>query len=212
MQSETTFKIVFGVWVVLFLGAIGYAHIRAMREHGSRFAQAANEYKPLVWIRVLLGFPLWAFLIDWLASPGWFPWASIALPMWARRSSVGFGVVIVGLMWWTMIALGSNYRGTMGLHPNHKLITHGPYRLVRHPMNALFPLVSIVLFLLSANWVIGAGALILIGTISIVRAPIEEKQLIERFGEEYSAYMRRTGRFFPRLRRRGESSWPGSLS
>ena len=70
-------------------------------------------------------------------------------------------------------------------------------------MNVVFPLVSIVLFLMSANWVIGVGALILICTISIVRAPIEEQQLIERFGEEYRAYMRRTGRFFPRLRRRG---------
>ena len=83
-----------------------------------------------------------------------------------------------------MIALGSNYRGTMGLHPNNRLVTHGPYRFVRHPMNAVFPLVSIVLLLLSANWVIGIGALVLIGTMSIVRAPIEERQLIERFGEE----------------------------
>ncbi len=110
------------------------------------------------------------------------------------------------MMMWTMLALGSNYRGAMGLHPNHKLVTHGPYRFVRHPMNAVFPLVSIVLFLLSANWVVGVGALILIGTISIVRSPIEEKQLIDRFGEEYRAYMRRTGRFFPRLRRRGGPS------
>jgi protein-S-isoprenylcysteine O-methyltransferase Ste14 len=73
-------------------------------------------------------------------------------------------------------------------------------------MNAVCPLVSIVLFLLTANWVIGTGALILISTISIVRAPIEERELIERFGEEYRAYMRRTGRFFPRLRRRGGPS------
>ena len=73
-------------------------------------------------------------------------------------------------------------------------------------MNAVFPLVSIVLFLMSANWVIGAVALVLIGTIGIVRAPVEERQLTERFGEEYRAYMQRTGRFFPRLRRRGGSS------
>jgi protein-S-isoprenylcysteine O-methyltransferase Ste14 len=212
VQTETMFKVVFGVWVVLFLGAIGYAQVKAMRKHGSRFAQAANEYKPLVWIRVALGIPLWAFLIDWLASTGWFPWAWVSLPTWARWSGVGFGVVVVGLMWWTMIALGSNYRGTMGLHPNHRLVTHGPYRFIRHPMNAVFPLVSIVLFLLSANWVLGAGALILTGTISIVRAPIEERQLIERFGEEYRAYMQRTGRFFPRILSRGESLWPGSLS
>ena len=110
-------------------------------------------------------------------------------------------------MMWTMLALGSNYRGAMGLHPNHKLVTHGPYRFVRHPMNGVFPMASMVLFLMSANWVIGIGALIVIGTISIVRTPIEERQLIERFGEEYRAYMRRTGRFFPRvLHRRGGSS------
>ncbi len=205
MQAETLFKVVFGVWVVLFLGAMGYAHRKAMRKHGSRFAQCANEYRPLLWVRVSLGIPLWAFLIDWLASIGCFPWAWVSLPTWARWSGVGFGVVVAGLMWWTMIALGSNYRGTVGLHPNHELVTHGPYRFVRHPMNAVFPLVSIFLFLLSANWVLGAGALILIGTISIVRAPIEEKQLIERFGEEYHAYMRRTGRFLPRFRQRGDS-------
>jgi protein-S-isoprenylcysteine O-methyltransferase Ste14 len=205
METETTFKIVFGAWVVLFLGAIGYAHRKAMREHGSRFAQAANEYRPLLWVRTSLGGPRWVFLIDWLASTSWFPWASVALPMWARWTGVGFGVVVAGLMWWTMLALGSNYRGTVGLHPNHKLVTHGPYRFIRHPMNAVFPLVSIFLLLVSANWVLGLLGLILIGTISIVRTPVEERQLIERFGEEYRAYMRRTGRFLPQFRQRGDS-------
>lgn len=207
MQTETVFKITFGVWVVLFFIPIGYAHRKAMREHGSRFAQAANEYPPLLWVRGLLGIPLWAFLIDWLFSAHWFPWASVSLPVWARWSGVGFGGVVVGLMTWTMLALGSSYRGTMGLHPNHKLVTHGPYRFVRHPWNVVFPLISIVLFLMSANWVLGVVALMVIGTVSIVRTPIEEEQLIERFGEEYRAYMRRTGRFFPRLlHRHGGSS------
>lgn len=200
MQTETALKITFGVWAVLFLLPIGYAHRKAMRVHGSRFAQCTNEHPPVMWVRVLLGISLWVFLIDWLLSTHWFPWALVSLPDWARWGGVGFGAVPIALMWWTMLALGSNYRGTVGLHPNHTLVTHGPYRFLRHPMNAVFPLVSIVLFLMSANWVIGAGALILLGAIAIVRAPVEEQQLIERFGEEYRAYMRRTGRFFPRLR------------
>ncbi len=203
MQTETVFKVAFGVWAVLFIMPVVHANHKAKLEHGSRIAQAANEYAPLLWIRVFVGVPIWTFLIDWLVSGSWFPWATVSLPLLARWSGVGVGGVAAGLMWWTMLALGSNYRGTMGLHPNHKLVTHGPYRFVRHPMNVVFPLVSIVLFLMSANWVIGAAALILIGTLTIVRAPIEEKQLIERFGEEYRTYMRRTGRFFPRLRRRG---------
>ena len=201
MESETVFKMVFGAWAILFLGAVGYAQGRAMRRHGSRFAQAANEYRPLLWIRGLLGIPLWIFLIDWLASAVWFPWATISLPLWARWGGVGLGAVVAGLMWWTMVALGGNYRGTTGLHANHELVTHGPYRFVRHPMQAVAPLISIVLFSLSANWVVGTGALVLIGTISIVRAPIEERELIDRFGDEYRGYMQSTGRFFPRLRR-----------
>ena len=207
LQTETVFKIAFGVWIILFFIPIGYAHRKAMREHGSRFAQCANEYPPLLWVRCLLGFPLWAFLIDWLFSAHWFPWACVSLPVWARWCGVGFGGVLVGLMMWTMLALGSNYRGTMELHPNHKLITHGPYRFVRHPMNVVFPLISIVLFLMSANWILGVLTLILLATISIVRSTIEERQLIDRFGDEYRAYMRRTGRFSPRLRwRRGGRS------
>ncbi|MHC4695913.1 MAG: methyltransferase [Planctomycetota bacterium] len=204
MHTETVFKIAFGGFAVLFLTPVGRANHQAKLEHSSRFAQAANEYPPLPWVRGLVGIPLWAFLIDWLLSAHWFPWASVSLPVWAHWCGVGLAGVVAGLMWWTMHALGSNYRGTMGLHPNHRLVTQGPYRFVRHPMNTVSPLISIVLFLMSANWVVGAGALILIGTISIVRAPVEERQLIERFGEEYRAYMRRTGRFLPHLRRRGD--------
>jgi protein-S-isoprenylcysteine O-methyltransferase Ste14 len=33
----------------------------------------------------------------------------------------------------------------------------------------------------------------------VVRTRIEEEKLIERFGDDYRAYMARTGRFLPRL-------------
>ena len=58
MQAETTFKVVFGVWAVLFLGAIGHAQRKTMGKHGARFAQGANEYPPLLWIRGLVGISL----------------------------------------------------------------------------------------------------------------------------------------------------------
>jgi protein-S-isoprenylcysteine O-methyltransferase Ste14 len=35
----------------------------------------------------------------------------------------------------------------------------------------------------------------------VIRTPIEEAKLIEKFGDEYRAYVRRTGRFLPRLAR-----------
>jgi len=36
----------------------------------------------------------------------------------------------------------------------------------------------------------------------VARTSIEESKLIDRFGRDYMEYMRRTGRFLPRIRRR----------
>jgi protein-S-isoprenylcysteine O-methyltransferase Ste14 len=50
--------------------------------------------------------------------------------------------------------------------------------------------------LLTANWVValsGAMAFMLI----VIRTRKEEEKLIERFGDDYRAYMKRTGRFLP---------------
>jgi protein-S-isoprenylcysteine O-methyltransferase Ste14 len=48
------------------------------------------------------------------------------------------------------------------------------------------------------NWLIAAlGVLAFIAMAK--RTPQEEANLIEKFGDEYREYMKRTGRFFPRL-------------
>jgi protein-S-isoprenylcysteine O-methyltransferase Ste14 len=53
--------------------------------------------------------------------------------------------------------------------------------------------------LLTANWSIGVTGL-LVMLLLVVRTPKEEQMLIEQFGDEYRAYMARTGRFVPRTR------------
>jgi protein-S-isoprenylcysteine O-methyltransferase Ste14 len=35
----------------------------------------------------------------------------------------------------------------------------------------------------------------------LIRLPKEEEKLIERFGDEYRVYLRRTGRLLPRIKR-----------
>ena len=61
MQTETVFKVAFSVWAVLFIMPVARANRKAKLEHGSRFAQSANEYAPLLWVRVIVGVPIWAF-------------------------------------------------------------------------------------------------------------------------------------------------------
>jgi protein-S-isoprenylcysteine O-methyltransferase Ste14 len=53
--------------------------------------------------------------------------------------------------------------------------------------------------LLLQNWVAGWATLALFAPLYALRVPREERMMLDRFGEEYRAYMDRTGRIVPRL-------------
>jgi protein-S-isoprenylcysteine O-methyltransferase Ste14 len=56
----------------------------------------------------------------------------------------------------------------------------------------------VALSLISANWYF--GAVMLLGAVPLfARTRQEEAMLIARFGDQYREYMKRTGRFLPRL-------------
>jgi protein-S-isoprenylcysteine O-methyltransferase Ste14 len=57
---------------------------------------------------------------------------------------------------------------------------------------------SASLGLVTANWFFVAFAVVAIAA-TVGRVPKEEQMMIGEFGEEYRAYMQRTGRFFPKL-------------
>lgn len=80
------------------------------------------------------------------------------------------------------------------------LVTHGPYRWVRHPLYDVVFVWKFSKALLTANWLIGLLGLAAL-TMLVARTRVEEAKLAERFGEEYRAYAGRTGKFFPSLKR-----------
>jgi protein-S-isoprenylcysteine O-methyltransferase Ste14 len=57
------------------------------------------------------------------------------------------------------------------------------------------------LVLLTGNWFIGGVPLLALTLVVVWRLGREEAAMIEKFGDDYRAYMRRSGRFLPRLRR-----------
>jgi protein-S-isoprenylcysteine O-methyltransferase Ste14 len=59
-------------------------------------------------------------------------------------------------------------------------------------------LVMLSVTLLTANWLIGVASCFVVMML-VVRTPKEEQKLIERFGEQYTDYMAKTGRFLPRI-------------
>ena len=80
------------------------------------------------------------------------------------------------------------------------LITSGPYRWVRHPMYTTIFVWAVAFLLMSANWLVG-GLWFGLGLVASALVRVEEAVLIDTFGAAYRVYMRRTGRFLPRLRR-----------
>lgn len=149
----------------------------------------------------LCGVLAWAVINAYLMHPAWVRWCSVRLPDGLRW--LGAAVAIFGvppLLFWTFRSLGKNLTDTVVTRREHTLVTHGPYRWVRHPFYGVVLLWGISLSLLTANWLLALLGVAAV-TMLVVRTRVEEVKLTERFGDAYRAYTRRTGRFFPRLGR-----------
>jgi protein-S-isoprenylcysteine O-methyltransferase Ste14 len=144
------------------------------------------------------GFSMWIGMWAYLIYPPSMAWAQAPLPEWLRWAGLPFGLVAAPLFYWQMSSLGRNLTDTVVTRANATLVTHGPYRWVRHPLYTISVLLVVSFALLAASWFI-AAAWVVGFSILVSRTRIEEQKLIERFGDEYRQYMRRTGRFLPRL-------------
>ena len=145
-----------------------------------------------------VGIAFWLELIAWMVDPGWMAWSSVSLPAWLRWTGVGLIAIACGLLVWTFLCLGKNLTDTVVTRQKHTLVTHGPYRWVRHPFYDSAALLMVAVSLIAANWfllVTGVVGFFLL----IIRTRTEEKNLVARFGDSYRAYMERTGRFLPRI-------------
>ena len=137
-------------------------------------------------------------LLTWVVDPGRMAWSSMALPTWVRWGGVGVGVVAAGLLIWTFRSLGGNITDTVVTRKLHTLVTSGPYQYVRHPFYLASALAILANALTTANWFIGlTGGLA--SMLLVIRTATEEEHLVKRFGQDYTEYIKRTGRFFPRL-------------
>jgi len=154
--------------------------------------------------RAVLGLGYIGALIVYAFFPSFLAWAAFSLPPWMRWSGAGITWVALLLLAAVQWSLGRNFNTTLHLRQEHTLVTSGPYHWVRHPMYTALFLLGAGFLLLTANWVVGVPLIVALPILVVVRVGKEEAMMVEQFGAEYRAYMRRTGRFLPRLiRQRG---------
>ncbi len=139
----------------------------------------------------------------YVALPERIRWASWPLPAWLRWAGLGLACAAFALLEWCHATLGRNWSGRVQLLKEHALVVGGPYRWVRHPMYTAGLIASASALLLSANWLVGGSWLAMHVCQFAGRIPLEERLMVQQFGDTYRQYMRRTGRLLPRLAHRG---------
>lgn len=116
---------------------------------------------------------------------GWFlaGWTCAGASFWIRRRAIA--------------ALGRFWSLHVEIRDNHEFIRSGPFRWVRHPtyLSMILELAAGA-FLLKACYTLAAVSLLFVPTL-VVRVRCEESALIDKFGDAYREYQRRTPALFP---------------
>ncbi len=93
--------------------------------------------------------------------------------------------------------LGRNWSVTLEIRDKHKLISGGLYRFIRHPMYSSFLLIGLAQAFLLPNWVAGLSGLVGFAVLFFMRVDVEERMMLDAFGEEYRIYSGKTKRIIP---------------
>ena len=107
-------------------------------------------------------------------------------------------VASLWLFWRSHTDLGQNWSVSLELRENRELVTAGIYRRIRHPMYSSIWLWALAQAMLLPNWFAGWLVVPAFTAMYFLRTPREERLMCEKFGDQYRAYMRQTGRLFPR--------------
>lgn len=100
---------------------------------------------------------------------------------------------------WAIVTLGRLFKFVVVIQDGHRVVTSGPYRLLRHPSytGALAGFLGTGIAL--DSW-LSMLALVLIPLLAIgVRIHVEEAELARALGQEYRAHAGRTRRLVPGL-------------
>ena len=182
---------------LVLAGMVAMVAIRAPHGHRSMKVKVAKSRKgrretvllTIAW----LGFFVPVF---WIATP-WFAFAEFPL----HPAALALGAATMALGLWIFhqshVDLGTNWSITLEVREQHRLITNGVYRRVRHPMYFALILYSVGQAVATPNWIAGPSYLAAIGLLFALRVGPEERMMREEFGADYEAYSARTKRLIP---------------
>ena len=175
---------------------VGVFHRLRSRQTRERLDRRQEGWGILIALR-LTGLVMAGSTVVYLLRPSLIAWAQADLPAAVRWTGAPLALAGAVLFAATLRALGRNLTDTVVTRKAHTLVVGGPYRWVRHPFYLSALVGGLGTALLSASLLILGATLIVYGLL-VVRTPIEELHLAERFGESYEEYRREVPPFWPR--------------
>src|SRR5215510_7797164 len=183
--------------VVILAASVLLIAIRAPHGKRSRAVKTVKSRKgtleglllALVWIGFLI--PLL-----WVASPV-FSFAEYALRGAPLVAGIGCLALGLWLFYRSHADLGSFWSVTLEVRENHRLVSQGVYRRIRHPMYSALFLYAVGQAFAVPNWIAGPSYLVAFGILFAFRVRAEERMMLDQFGDEYAAYSSRTKRLVP---------------
>ena len=170
------------------------AHVVA-RGHPARWTEVAwlaGTAVASAWSVGVLLVPTYAY--HWPALPD-FPYS------WAIQL-VGFATTFVGggLFFVASRTLGRHMTPAIQIREGHQLVQEGPYGYIRHPVYTAIVIAAGGFSVLYLSPILALLA-VLLACLAVYRAHLEERLLSSpaAFGQKYTDYIARTGRFLPRI-------------
>jgi protein-S-isoprenylcysteine O-methyltransferase Ste14 len=107
-----------------------------------------------------------------------------------------FYIVFSWVQIWATKVLGHNYSQDVAIKKDHKLITSGPFKIVRHPQYLSQFLMDLGGAAATLSFVLAPLALLQIPFL-FMRASLEDKLLEKHFGETFKDFKKKTGQIIP---------------
>jgi protein-S-isoprenylcysteine O-methyltransferase Ste14 len=122
------------------------------------------------------------------------PLFTVSMPI----ACAGLALVVcgVGFAIWARVVLDGNWSGTPTLKQDHTLTRSGPYRITRHPIYTGF-LLGLAGSAVERGTLRGAIALLLCWGALTLKLHMEERLMLQRFGDAYVQYRREVPALFP---------------
>lgn len=194
--SDDIFRIIFTLSAIVMTAVRLYYQTRVFSDREER---SVRESKPHLIFGGFAAITAIFFGLAYIFFPSAFPWSYIELPDWLRWIGALMLTIGIGLFWSAHHHLGKNFFSLIATREDQVLVETGPYKYIRHPIYTAYVLNYIGGGLLASSWVLLFLPAPLFMLMIYFRVGEEERTMVEIFGEPYEAYMRRTGRFLPKI-------------